>query len=65
MFEGVVGSTALSDIAIDDVEFLENTKCTSTAETLGNMVGFELLRTKNISTKKLYLRFVIFSWFSH
>ena len=50
-FEGVVGSTAFSDIAIDDVEFLENTKCTSTAETLGNRVGFELLRTKNISTK--------------
>ena len=36
MFEGVVGSTALSDIAIDDVEFLENTECASTAETLGN-----------------------------
>jgi len=34
MFEGVVGSTAFSDIAIDDVEFLENTKCASTAETL-------------------------------
>ena len=36
MFEGVVGSTAFSDIAIDDVEFLENTKCASSAETLGN-----------------------------
>lgn len=35
-FEGVVGSTAVSDIAIDDVEFQENTKCASTAETLGN-----------------------------
>lgn len=34
-FEGVVGSTAFSDIAIDDVEFQENTKCTTTAETLG------------------------------
>jgi len=34
-FEGVVGSTAFSDIAIDDVEFQENTKCTKTAETLG------------------------------
>ena len=36
MFEGVVGNTALSDIAIDDVEFQENTKCETTAETLGN-----------------------------
>ena len=69
MFEGVVGSTAFSDIAIDDVEFLENTKCASTAETLGNtpcgnVVGFELLRMiKNISTKKLNLRFVIFLGF--
>lgn len=35
MFEGVVGSTAFSDIAIDDVEFQENTNCTTTAETLG------------------------------
>ena len=34
-FEGVVGSTAFSDIAIDDVDFQENTKCTTTAETLG------------------------------
>ena len=34
-FEGVVGSTAFSDIAIDDVEFQENTKCAKTAETLG------------------------------
>ena len=34
-FEGVVGSTAFSDIAIDDVEFRENTTCTSMAETLG------------------------------
>ena len=34
-FEGVVGSTAFSDIAIDDVEFQENTKCTTAAETLG------------------------------
>ena len=47
MFEGVVGSTANGDIAIDDVEFLENTKCASTAETLGNrpcsnVVGFKL-----------------------
>ncbi|KAJ7371578.1 hypothetical protein OS493_024253 [Desmophyllum pertusum] len=33
-FEGVVGSTALGDIAIDDVEFQENTKCIATAETL-------------------------------
>lgn len=69
MFEGVVGSTAFSDIAIDDVEFLENTKCASTAETLGNipcgkMVGFELLRIiKNISTKKLHMRFAIFLGF--
>ncbi|XP_078354327.1 uncharacterized protein LOC144638916 [Oculina patagonica] len=31
-FEGIVGDTALSDIAIDDVEFQENTKCASTAE---------------------------------
>ena len=36
MFQGVVGSTAFSDIAIDDVEFLENTTCASSAETLGN-----------------------------
>lgn len=34
MFEGVVGSTAFSDIAIDDVEFQENTECEKTAETL-------------------------------
>ncbi|KAL9964706.1 hypothetical protein ACROYT_G028382 [Oculina patagonica] len=33
-FEGVVGSTPLGDIAIDDVKFQENTKCASTAETL-------------------------------
>ena len=38
-FEGVVGSTAFSDIAIDDVEFQENTKCTTTAETLGKTTG--------------------------
>lgn len=36
MFEGVVGSTARSDIAIDDVEFQENTECEKTSETLGN-----------------------------
>ena len=35
MFEGVVGSTARSDIAIDDVEFQENAECEKTAETLG------------------------------
>ena len=35
IFEGVVGSTARSDIAIDDVEFQENTECEETAETLG------------------------------
>lgn len=33
-FEGVVGNDAFSDIAIDDVEFLENTVCEKTAETL-------------------------------
>ena len=57
MFEGVVGSTAFSDIAIDDVEFLENTKCASTAETLGNrlcgnLMGFELLTIRNIISAK-------------
>ena len=36
IFEGVVGSTPRSDIAIDDVEFQENTECEKTAETLGN-----------------------------
>ena len=36
IFEGVVGSTPHSDIAIDDVEFQENTECEKTAETLGN-----------------------------
>ena len=36
MLEGVVGNTALSDIAIDDVEFQENIKCETAAETLGN-----------------------------
>lgn len=34
-FEGVVGLDAFSDIAIDDVEFQENTACAKTAETLG------------------------------
>ena len=48
-FEGVVGSTSFSDIAIDDVEFLENTKCAATAETLGNglwLGSHDLLLTK-------------------
>lgn len=68
MFEGVVGSTAIGDIAIDDVEFLENTKCASTAETLGNrpcsnVVGFKLLRNiLNIGTKKFHLRFNVKSF---
>ena len=35
-FEGVVGHDAQSDIAIDDVEFQENTVCDKTAETFGN-----------------------------
>lgn len=38
-FEGVVGNTAFSDIAIDDVEFQENTVCEKTAETLGKEKG--------------------------
>ena len=33
----MVGNDALSDIAIDDVEFQENTKCATTAETLGRV----------------------------
>ena len=39
-FEGVVGNDAFSDIAIDDVEFLENTVCEKTAETLGRVFLF-------------------------
>ena len=34
-FEGEVGIDAFSDIAIDDVEFQENTACAKTAETQG------------------------------
>ena len=37
-FEGVVGTDAFSDIAIDDVEFQENTVCAKTAETLGKVL---------------------------
>ena len=37
-FEGIVGRTAFSDIAIDDVEFQENTVCAKTAETLGKVL---------------------------
>lgn len=39
-FEGVVGSSVFSDIAIDDVKFLENTVCEKTAETLGRILLF-------------------------
>ena len=41
-FEGVVGNDLLSDIAVDDVEFQENTVCEKTAETLGNVLVLKL-----------------------
>ena len=43
-FEGVVGNDAFSDIAIDDVEFQENTVCEKTAETLGNVFLYQKTR---------------------
>lgn len=42
-FEGVVGNDILSDIAIDDVEFQENTVCEKTAETLGIVLVLKLI----------------------
>lgn len=42
-FEGVVGSSIFSDIAIDDVKFSENTVCEKTAETLGRIFPFAII----------------------
>lgn len=50
-FEGVVGLDAFSDIAIDDVEFQENTKCAKTAETLGKDLIIQIQNEASILKK--------------
>ena len=50
-FEGVVGLDAFSDIAIDDVEFQENTACAKTAETLGKDLVIQIQNEANILKK--------------
>lgn len=50
-FEGVVGLDAFSDIAIDDVEFQENTACTKTAETLGKDLIIQIQNEASILKK--------------
>lgn len=50
-FEGVVGLDALSDIAIDDVEFQENTACAKTAETLGKDLIIQIQNKASILKK--------------
>lgn len=50
-FEGVVGLDAFSDIAIDDVEFQENTACAKTAETLGKDLIIQIQNEASILKK--------------
>lgn len=50
-FEGVVGLDAFSDIAIDDVEFQENTACAKTAETLGKNLIIQIQNEASILKK--------------
>lgn len=50
-FEGVVGLDAFSDIAIDDVEFQENTVCAKTAETLGKDLIIQIQNEASILKK--------------
>lgn len=50
-FEGVVGLDAFSDIAIDDVEFQENTACAKTAETLGKDLIIQIQNEPSILKK--------------
>lgn len=50
-FEGVVGLDAFSDIAIDDVEFQENTACAKTAETLGKDLIIQIQNEPSIPKK--------------
>lgn len=50
-FEGVVGVDAFSDIAIDDVEFQENTACAKTAETLGKDLIIQIQNEASILKK--------------
>lgn len=50
-FEGVVGLDAFSDIAIDDVEFQENTACAKTAETLGKNLILQIQNEASILKK--------------
>ena len=50
-FEGVVGLDAFSDIAIDDVEFQENTSCAKTAETLGKDLIIQIQNEVSILKK--------------
>ena len=51
-FEGVVGLDAFSDIAIDDVDFQENTACAKTAETLGKDLIIQIQNEASILKKK-------------
>lgn len=50
-FEGVVGLDAFSDIAIDDVEFQENTACAKTSETLGKDLIIQIQNEASILKK--------------
>jgi len=50
-FEGVVGLDAFSDIAIDDVEFQENTACAKTAETLGKDLIIQIQNEASVLKK--------------
>lgn len=63
-FEGVVGLDAFSDIAIDDVEFQENTACAKTAETLGKDLIIQIQNEASI-LKKNQLDSITMNFGSH
>lgn len=63
-FEGVVGLDAFSDIAIDDVQFQENTACAKTAETLGKDLIIQIQNEASI-LKKNQLDSITMNFGSH